>query len=257
MALRQAAFFFVGITLLLTAGCAAPAEAEGQSTTQAESLQAAAPTPWAKANNEHCMRKHLEESLALNKERRAGYAQLSGGRSLLASSTMIGMDHMGLAFADEIDRAGSGIDARSGVNIVCELVPSLADAAPMPIVRQASLPEGSYRPLDLPEMRRELRALSDARRWVELEARANRFAEASGDAARYNCFSRQALRTVARLARVVREHGTTEADAFAERAMDLILPMTRSSALVDRMAARAQREGTPILCADMPTVPQF
>ena len=244
------------MTMMLAVGCAAPADANE---TDKDALVASKPvaSSWARLHNDHCMRKHLEESLELNRARRAGYERLSDGRSTLTSSTMIGMDHIGLAFADEIDEAGRGIDGRSGVNIVCELVPSLADASAMPTTRLRPLPADSYKPLPLPKIRAELRALSDERRWLALEQRATELAEATADEARYNCFSRQALRTIARLAHVVREHDTPQAEAFAARAMSVMLPMTRSSALVDRMAARAQRDGTPILCADMPTVPSF
>ncbi len=223
---------------------------------RASSSAEASGLAWARAHDNHCLRQHLTEALEANLARRDRYAALSDGRTRKLSSTMIGMDRIGLMFADKLDAAGVEVRGRSGVNIVCELVPSMARAKAVPEKRSARL-STPYRSLLLPEMRRTLRALSDAHDWSGLSAQARAYAEAPGDLASQHCFTRQAFLTLARLGDVVQEHDTADADAFGEKAVSAMLPMTRFSALADGMAAASQANGVPILCADMPILPTF
>lgn len=253
-----AMLFAVSCLSLHVTGCAVASEENDNVGADADELRQRKneELAWARAHDNHCLRQHLSEALDANRDRRETYARLSNGRSERVSSVMIGMDRVGLGFADMLDGAGENVRGRRGVNIVCELVPSMAAAPALPQAAGPAL-RTPYEALPLPKMRRALRALAKAHDWDGLAREASRYAEATGEQTQQHCFTRQAFRTLARLGQVIPEHGTAEAEAFGEKAVNIMLPMTRGSALVDKMAAETQSQGVPILCADMPRVPTF
>jgi hypothetical protein len=209
-----------------------------------------------------CFQAHLNEALEVNRSRLMGYAKLSLGRSIPISLELMAAEKLALLPAWELDREALPYQ-KNGVALLCdEFVPmSQASAAP----HSKGPPETPPAPSELASARRVARRIrlageTSGMEGVERESRA--VLDELARTPRYQCLTRHLVESVARAARLALVHddralglGLPSSLSVSERFIRLQLLSLPAFAAIDREAIPLQAEGIPILCSDVPPIP--
>jgi hypothetical protein len=203
---------------------------------------------------------HLREALEINRARLSLYARLSGGRSVGISRRLIRSEQLLLPVAWWFDRRAEPYH-RAGVRLLHDVFVAMSDApaaptSPGPPCRRDAPPPSSA------ALRRSVGAGYVRGGWGGAAAEADRALVRLQDSRGADCMLRHLLESVRRIAEV--------APAAAEASAHLGLPSPARllnqlfrlhlwglapAARLDRDAYPLQREGIPILCADVPPIP--
>ncbi len=215
------------------------------------------------ASNEHdCFRRHLEEAIALNEERRPRYAARSASASVPLSDKLIGSERAALLVAMYFDyRARPYQDA--GIPLFCQefvsmaLVPQMIEA-PVP----AATAGHAHVAVNSSEMSaRFLRTLDDGGLEAVHRSVDGALAELSREPDRH-CMVRHLLESARRTAALAIRHEQTAAQVGLESPRPLLEQFVRLQLMVlpdasalDARAAKLQAAGIPIVCGDLPSIP--
>ncbi len=218
----------------------------------------AQPSDWATQNNGRCFERHLREAIHVNRLRAQEYSKLTQGRSERISKLLIYLDQTGLPSGKYFDLRAREIPGSSGVSLVCEVIPSVLPVLEKPLTKDSPIDVKRYRSFSVRMANREIRA---AYKQGGLNATravlATKLAELNQEP-RFNCLARQFLTSMDRLAEVsARAPNRAAADQLAWELMKATLLQLRMLTQLDLMAAEFQAAGIPILCGEIPKIPNF
>lgn len=201
----------------------------------------------------------------INKKRRIPYSRLSDGQSLRISNQLIMLERLALfsshIFTDFDGRARPFQEA--GISIVCD---EYIDMKHTPAF-QSSFPQGppdlsNYRPPNTRALKRDLRnalktdGLRGLHEAVEKEIAVLKLEP------RMNCMLRHMLESMARIAALAPHHESAALAKGLPSTLSLSTDMIDSHFLLlaraielDRAAAPLQARNIPILCQDVPPIP--
>lgn len=214
------------------------------------------PTPWAVAHDGHCFQQHMKEATEANRIRGKWYAKLSDGGTESVSSRLVLYDRLGLLITPLVDLYANPFRSRSGVSILCEILPSMKlESAEVNLLPPIELSRFRKLPVKtlIPELKRSLRNED----WKSIIAIAEYYQPGDSAESRFNCIGLHFLRTMKRLAEVVPEHSEPEVGNLAKALIRGSILMLREVSKIDEAAAPFQAAGLPILCAEIPGVPTF
>ena len=212
-----------------------------------------------------CLSQHLAEAMAINQARQPLYGRLSLGASVGVSDLLILSESLALPAARVMERWARPL-VRAGVDIFCDVVVSM-DGTP-------SFPQSIDKPSE-----KEIRAFnswSGAGTWWILMAHALLGNDSSlletlemqmkrlESSNRFYCMQRHLLESVARAVTLAPEHrreskrqGHSLLGHFLVR-FNLVnqVMLIPFGLWLDHKAFEVQKEGIPIICADVPAIPR-
>jgi hypothetical protein len=207
-----------------------------------------------------CFLTHLDEAIALNRERRSRYEALTDGASLAISNRLITTERISRVAAIVMDDRARRWQRR-GVDVLCDEFVSMDET---PAFRDHSEPVPFESFVAQGGAGLALR-LGDA--WLDggytgLAAAAEYELELLADAPSFHCMVRHLLESIVRAANLAPIHVADAAalglDSPAAISRDFIALQITSLALatgIDEDAAPIQAQGVPIICQDVPPIP--
>jgi len=218
----------------------------------------AQPSDWAMQNNGRCFERHLKEAIHVNRVRAQEYSKLTHGRSERISKLLIFLDRTGLPFGKYFDLRAREIPGSSGVSLVCEVIPSVLPVLEKPLASESPTDLKRYRPFSVRMANREIRAAYKQGGLPATRAvLATQLTELNQEP-KFNCLARQFISSMDRLVEAsARAPNRAAADRLAWELMKATLLQLRMLTQLDRMAAEFQAAGIPILCGEIPKIPNF
>lgn len=210
-----------------------------------------------------CFRRHLQDAIALNEARRPRYAALSGGASLSISDELISTERLTLLVATYFNLLARRYQD-AGIPLACREFVPMASVPPM---AEAPAPpataERTRVPIDGDELSGWLIDVLDGVGPEALRASTNRvLAQLSYEPDRH-CMVRHLLESTRRAAGLSFLHeqsaaraGLDSPRALSEQLMRLHLMALPRAAEFDARAAKIQEMGVPIVCGDLPEIPE-
>lgn len=209
------------------------------------------------------MERHLLDAIAINTERRAIYADISGGKSIAISDRLLASERLTLPIARAFDRRARPYQA-AGIGVMCDEFVSMANVPP---------PENrpTYTPPELlvwaatEDFPSELESAWKAGRFDGVEGAASDIIARLQVAPDALCMTRHLVESIRRAARLATAHAAAaHAAGFILRnpeRVSLAFIAVQVAALpaglaLDIDAEPAHRAGAPILCGDVPEIPR-
>lgn len=208
------------------------------------------------------MYRHVYEAMLLNQLRKPLYAELTNGRSLMVSETLIAFEKDLILKSRMADLAALPFQW-AGVQIVCEDYISMNEA---PVFRthysQGPPRLEDFIPVKVSSVKDSLQVLLDAGDFKSVEIVANDRVLALEAEPRFNCMMRHFLESIRRVAGLASIHNEKAREKLGVGSVYLSKMMVKGhlrvldkASALDRLAAPLQAAGVPILCQDVPSIP--
>ncbi len=209
-----------------------------------------------------CLSEHVLEAIALNKQRKPVYMQLSQGRSQSVSDAMLRMENWLLLTTPFADAWAVPFQAK-GIPVLCEdfvsmlLVPAF----------KAQNPEGpdslyNFQQPDIEIIKDRLLTLYKAKSYIDIAEYADWLVQRLDQAPRYNCLVKHMLESIHRIATLTPVHARNAQESgmlispepLSRAILKSHILLLDESAKIDALAAPLQAEGLPIVCQDVPSI---
>ncbi len=211
-----------------------------------------------------CFVRHIDDAIALNEARLPIYAAWTGGRSVALSKRLIARERMTRVVARLLDWRAAG-HRRRGVPLLCD---ELVDMSHVPAPALQPPPSEPVRAdprrtLDLPSLRQIVRRDHGSRDFDPVAGELRRTLKALGDDRRFDCMTRHILESALRAATLAPSHiesarllGAESPAGLSWLFVKLHLYALDEAIRLDELARPFQLEGAPIICADVPAIPE-
>jgi len=214
-------------------------------------------TGYTKSYDSFCFQEHIRESIAINKERKQVYAELTGGRSNKIFNLLISYEYLSLAPATYFDLQALSYQ-KNGMDLFCHEFMSMV-RAPEFNPEDEVIPREKFKPFDWQFYKNRINEalkhqnLSEVKKTsvealLELKSQPN-----------YYCFSRHLIESIYRFAHFVplranqaQEMELKDPTDLMFKVMKLHLLGLKDSYRIDHWAQPIQMNGTPILCSEIP-----
>jgi hypothetical protein len=213
--------------------------------------------------NPGCFETHLKEAIALNRTRRPLYSQMSAGATTKVSDSLIRGELAAIAVAKVHDTRASGFHRR-GLTVLCDELISMSEAPRFDPQPHPLPPPSPLLPAVDPEaMKAEgLAALADGG-FPGAEAFARTAVARLAPDASYFCMTMHLLESVLRAAVLAPKHAAKAAalgiDPPTSLSRDFISIQIKQLPFavdLDRSARDLHQRGIPIVCQDVPKIPE-
>lgn len=209
-----------------------------------------------------CFERHVRDAIAENERRRDLYGDVTDGRSVPISESLLRSERMTLIVARYFDLRARPYQ-RAGIPLLCDDFEDMAKA-PRFVGKRSPRPRPYGKPPDIGEARRSLREAYAELGFRGVRIAADRLLERVARPAAYNCMVRHFLESIRRAATLAPRHarrsarqGLSPDDALgiSWAFIDLHIAFLTQAHELDRRAAPLQRQGIPIICDDVPPIP--
>lgn len=212
---------------------------------------------YTKSYDSFCFQEHIRESIAINKERKQIYAELTGGRSNKIFNLLIGYEYVTLAPATILDLQALPFQ-KNGMDLFCHEFMSMV-RAPKFNPENKVIPQEQFRPFDWMFYKNRM---SEALKHQDLDEVKRTAIEALLELKSqpsYYCFSRHFFESIYRFAHFVplrakqaEEMELKDPTNLMFRVMKLHIMGLKDSHRIDLWAQPIQMSGIPILCSEIP-----
>jgi hypothetical protein len=210
-----------------------------------------------------CFETHLRDAVALNRERKPLYAALSNGATKSLSDRLIVGELAAISVAKVHDTRASFFH-RKGLTVLCdELMPMSGAPEFDATLRPPGAPSPLFRSIDPKAMKDDGLAALAGRSFAGAEAFARaQIATLSPDAA-YFCMTLHVLESVLRAAVLAPKHAVKAAElgvdpptSLSRDFISIQIKQIPFSVDLDRDAEALHAQGIPIVCQDVPKIPE-
>ena len=209
---------------------------------------------------------HLNEAISLNSARKPKYAELTQNRSLKISNALINLERLSLfsAYALEMRLASyrrAGIEFFENALVSMDGVPEFVEIVPgrVPLAEE-------FNEVKLPEIKRRLQKPVSELDFVEIVSETKLLLRGLAEPAQFHCMLRHVLESLVRgaqagayaMEQAEQKHlSTKELRTVVKAYLNSHLIIVSSAHQLDQSAVGIQAEGVPILCNDVPPIPDF
>lgn len=197
---------------------------------------------------------HVKESIAINKERKVYYRELTAGKSDAVFKKLIFVEHLIVPSARIFDLRASYFQKRGVPVLENEFLPMK-----VPDTDVRKIPTTEFSPVPWKEYQKELRALVKNRDEVRLLSRSLEIINEMKAQPEYWCLTRHLVESIYRFAwfyparvEAAKGKGVKSPSKLLWDIMDYHLLGFKSFVEVDTLSAPIQKEGITILCSDLP-----
>ncbi len=215
------------------------------------------PRTWIVENDGKCYTTHLKEAIKVNKVRGEVYSKLTNGESRKISEKLIAMDYLGLLFSAKLDTQSKNLFGIHGFPLVCEVIPSMLKVLDNPLMIGKSVSIYDYKKFPATIASREISQAFYKNGLGEAHLVIKKYHQQLKTGLQFNCLARQFIRSMDLAIEINAESPTIKSNELTWNVVKkslLILPMLSS---LDHSAVSMQVKGIPILCAEIPELPQF
>lgn len=212
---------------------------------------------YTKSYDSFCFQEHIRESIAINKERKQVYAELTGGRSNKIFNLLISYEYLTLAPATVFDLQALSYQ-KNGMDLFCHEFMSMIRTPAFNPERKV-IPQEQFKPFDWKFYKNRMNEAIKHRDLVEVRKTSIEALLELKSQPSYYCFSRHLFESIYRFAHFVplRELQASEMDLkdpthLMFKVMKLHLLGLKDSHRIDLWAQPIQMSGTPILCSEIP-----
>ena len=209
---------------------------------------------------EDCLAKHLKDAIALNRARKPLYSELTQGRSEEISDLLISFEKLGIFTAYFYDYPARSFQ-EAGIPVICDDLASMSEAPQF--ATSAPKITAPFVPMNVAETKAEIKAAYARGGFEEVSEVSQSILDSLADEPGEHCLFRHFISSITRTASIAPKH--------IEKAKELNLPTSPAGLewsfirlqllglegleKIDELAAPLQAEGIPILCQDIPQIP--
>lgn len=212
---------------------------------------------YAKSYDSFCFQAHIRESIAINKERKKAYAEITNGRSDKIFNLLISYEYLSLAPAAFFDLQALSYQ-KNGMDLFCHEFMSMIRSPEFdPLTR--IIPKEQFRPFNWQFYKGRI---SDALKHKDVNEVKRTAVEALMELKsqpKYYCFSRHLIESIYRFAHFsplrsqqAAEMELKDPENIMFNVMKLHLLGLKDSYRIDLWAQPIQMSGIPILCSEIP-----
>lgn len=214
-------------------------------------------TGFAKSYEQNCFREHIQESIAINKERKKEYGKITDGKSDRIFNLLINLEHLSLAFAVYYDFRARPFQ-KKGLDLFCHEFMSMNKVHEFSTEKK-KIPEHGFDPIDLTQFKTEVRAALKRKDHEKLMQLTSRELSRLTSMPMAYCMTRHMLESMYRFAFFVNIRESEARELGVSSPKDLLLDVFKTHLLsltdaikIDTWAWPIQREGIPLLCSELP-----
>ena len=212
---------------------------------------------YAKSYNKNCFAHHIKESITINQARKPVYAELTNGRSNKIFNFLISSEKFSLIPATFYDLKARAYQ-KKGVPVYCYEFMSM-NAAPEFDPDRRIIPEETFTAFDWKHYKKLIDEASKRQSVKDVKKFSLEAIRALDSQPNYYCMLRHIFESIYRFAYFAPMHEDAALRAGLKSPMNLSFDVIKLQSLaiagsyqIDKWAAPIQKEGIPLLCAELP-----
>lgn len=212
---------------------------------------------FTKSYDKNCFREHILESIAINKERKFAYSQLTNGRTDRIFNLLIGSEYLSLVPARYYDMRAAQFQ-KKGMSLFCHEFMSMNRVSEFDPEKRI-IPSAPREPFDWGFHKKRLGRAIEKRNVEMVKAAAITALEILFKQPEYHCMSRHIVESIYRFAYFIPLRQQEAKSLGAKSPDDLMWDVTRLHLLgmggsyeIDEWSGPIQEEGIPVLCSEIP-----
>lgn len=210
---------------------------------------------WISSHHQNCLTQHLNEAVQVNRTRSKFYARLSKGRTNSVFNKLIFLDQTGLIFSPYFDHLSKKTLSKNGLPLLCEVIPSMLPTLGRPVIIESPIPVDHFIPISISKLTSDISKTDHSQSLNPAQVVIKKVINELEREPRFNCLTRQFVRSMDLLIDVAKESTSENANRFAWQAIQASLLELKFLVKIDQEAAPFQAEGIPIVCNEIPELP--